>query len=517
MYPITSNKNHPAIHILALTVLVVFTIFIWQGNKGFTLWDEGYLWYGTQRVMLGEVPIRDFMAYDPGRYYASALLMSFLGDNGIMDLRFASTIFQSIGIFVGLMLIARTLKKQEFFYLLLISITLIVWMIMSFKAVDYSLSILLIGALTLLVESPNCRQYFLAGVYIGLAAIFGRNHAVYGAVGSVGVILWLNYKRFGGVSLTRGFSFWSAGVLAGFMPIIIMALLVPGFAVSFWDSVRFLFEIKATNLPLPIPWPWTVSFISLPIGEMIRGLLVGFWFIAIVSFGILSVVWVFWQKNQHKQVSSVLVASSFLTLPYAHYAYSRADIYHLSLGIFPLLIGCFVLFSTKRDKFRWLLALILCMTSIWVTLVYYPGWQCHVSKQCVNIEISGSNLLVDADTANDIGLLRKLVGQYAVDGRNFIATPVWPGAYALFKRKSPMWDIYALFPRNSAFEKTQIAAIKEANPGFVLVFDLPLDGHEELRFQNTHPLIHQYILDNFELLPKSPKPAYQIYKAKGGA
>jgi hypothetical protein len=66
-----------------------------------------------------------------------------------------------------------------------------------------------------------------------------------------------------------------------------------------------------------------------------------------------------------------------------------------------------------------------------------------------------------------------------------------------------------------AFENGEIRRIKASRPGFALVFDLPLDGREELRFKNTHPLIHQYVQDNFEPMKISQNPAYQICRARG--
>lgn len=509
------NKNiRLVMKLLVLAIFIVCALFIWQGSKGFNLWDEGFLWYGVQRVMLGEVPIRDFMAYDPGRYYWSAALMSLWGDNGLMALRGAVAVFQVMGLFVGLLLIARTAKKQNILYLLLSAITLVVWMFPRHKLFDVSLSILLIGVLAFLVENPTNRRYFFVGLCVGLVAIFGRNHGMYSVAGSLGVMLWLGIKRTQGPRLIKGFALWAGGVIAGFTPILVMALLVAGFAIAFLDSIRFLFEVKTTNLPLPIPWPWLMNFNTVPLGESIRGVLVGLFFIATIVFGVLSIVWVFWQKFQNKPVSPALVAASFLALPYAHYAYSRADVGHLALGIFPLLVGCLVLLATLPAKIKWPLALTLCTASLWVSHVFHPGWQCHINKQCVNVEISGNHLQVDPGTASDIALLRNLSNQYAPEGRSFIATPFWPGAYALLERKSPMWEIYALLPRSQAFEQAEIERIKIAKPGFALVFDLPLDGRDELRFRNTHPLIHQYILDNFERLPDSPHPAYQIYKAK---
>ncbi|MEO6564286.1 MAG: hypothetical protein ABIN99_14790 [Nitrosospira sp.] len=498
---------------LALASFTVFALFLWQGHKGFNLWDEGFLWYGVQRVIWGELPIRDFMSYDPGRYYWSAALMSLWGDNGIMALRGVVAVFQAIGLFIGLLLIARSIKTPSFSYLFLSAITLVAWMYPRHKLFDISLSILLIGVLAFLVQHPTSRRYFLTGLCVGLVAVFGRNHGVYGVIGSLGIMLWLAIKRADEPGFIRGFALWAIGVTAGFTPILFMTLLVPGFAIAFLESLLFFFEIKATNLTLPVPWPWRVAFGSVPVDEAIRGTVIGLLFIAMVVFGIFAIAWSIWQKFHKKTVSPTLIAAAFLALPYAHYSYSRADIGHLALGIFPFLVGCLVWLATQPSKVKWSLALVLCLTSVWVMHVFHPGWQCRASKQCENIEVSGSNLDIDPGTASDIGLLRKLADEYAPNSRSFIAAPFWPGAYPLLGRKSPMWEIYAIFPRSEGFQQTEIERIKTANPGFVLIFDFPLDGREALRFRNTHPLIHQYILDNFELLPDSPNPAYQIYKA----
>lgn len=89
--------------ILPLTIssLAVITLFIWQGNIEFSFADEGFLWYGAQRVMSGEIPIRDFMSYDPDRYYWSASLMQLWSNNGIMALRASVAVFLIIGLFAG--------------------------------------------------------------------------------------------------------------------------------------------------------------------------------------------------------------------------------------------------------------------------------------------------------------------------------------------------------------------------------------------------------------------------------
>lgn len=513
----TDNHKYTLLKSLAICALAVLLSFLWQGHKGFSLWDEGFLWYGVQRVLLGEVPLLDFMAYDPGRYYWSAAWLGMVGDHGIISLRAVVAVFQGLGLVAGLLLIAQSeksvTKDRILFWVASVAI-LLVWMFPRHKLFDISLSIFLVAALAYLVKCPQPRRYFITGISVGLIAVFGRNHGVYGAAASLGVMAWIAMRNTFGPGFIKGGVLWGAGVALGFLPMILMAALIPGFAEAFWESIRFLFEYKATNLPLPIPWPWTVRFADISADDAARGVLIGLFFIATLVFGVSALGWVIYRGLRKKEVSPAFVAAAFLALPYAHFAFSRADVGHLAQGIFPMLIGCLMAISACPARIKWLLVIALGVASYGVMMVFHPGWQCRKSEQCTDVIVAGHHLQVDHGTASDIALLRQLSEEFAPAGQSFLATPLWPGAYALLERPSPMWEIYALFPRSHAFQEKEIARIQAAKPGFVLIFDLALDGREELRFKNTHPLIHDYILAHFEPLALSANPAYHLYKAR---
>ena len=515
---ILNKKTIHLFQLICLSSLVVFGFFAWQGAKGFNLWDGGFLWYGVQRTMLGEVPIRDFMAYDPGRYYWSAWMMEFLGNNGIMALRGTVSIFQALGLFTGLALISQSKKhgdKYHLFFMVVSAIILIVWMFPPWKIFDISLSIFMISALAFLVRNPSANRLFFTGLCLGAIAVFGRNHGIYGLMGSLGVLVWLGINQAKeGPGLIKGAILWGAGVAVGFAPILLMVFLVPDFFSAFWDSIRFLFEMKNTNIPLPIPWPWQVDWMSAPFNIAGRQAIVGFFFIGLILFGLISLAWIFWRRIYHKPVSPVLAAAAFMALPYAHHAYSRADVNHLAQSIFPMLIGLLAVLVSHSGKIRWPFTLLLAGASFWVMLPVHPGWQSYMSKKWESIEISGNTLEVSPNTAGDIRLIRELVNIYAPNGENILVVPFWPGVYPLVEKQSPMWENYALFPRSNKFEKEEIKRIIAAKPAFVLILDYLLDGREELLFKNTHPLIYQYIVENFELVPQMSDSVRKIFKAR---
>lgn len=499
-----------------LALIAVAAAFLWQGATGFNLWDEGYLWYGSQRILEGDVPLRDFMAYDPGRYYWSAAIMALLGDDGIMAQRFAVMLFQIAGLGAGLLILSRHAAQRCVAFLLAGAFILLLWMFPRHKVFDISLSLLLVGNIAFFLQRPTLRRSFFCGAGVGLIAAFGRNHGLYGAAGSALAMLWIwLHDRHSFVHMLKTGLLWGCGIVAGYAPVLLMLAIVPGFAEAMWESIRFLFEIKATNLPLPTPWPWRADLGDGLTMAALRQMVTGLFFIGIVLFGIGSLVWVFVRAIRRQPVNPAFAAAAFLSLPYAHYAFSRADTGHLAQGIFPFLIGVLVFPGSHRSFMHSIFIVALLAATICVTLPQHPGRVCQHDQNCVTMEISGDTLLVEPAVAEDITLLRELAARYAPQpDQTFIVTPFWPGAYPLLGRKAPMWEIYALFPHPTAFEEREIARMKAAKPRFAFVFDYPIDGREDLRYAQTHPLTAQYINTHFEPLPPVENPFYKIYRAK---
>ena len=72
-----------------------------------------------------------------------------------------------------------------------------------------------------------------------------------------------------------------------------------------------------------------------------------------LAFGILSLLWVIRQAVLKKPVAPQFVAASMLALPYAHYAFSRAELFHLALAVYPMLVGTFILIEDCPLRRRW--------------------------------------------------------------------------------------------------------------------------------------------------------------------
>ena len=406
--------------ICLMIVTGILALFFWEGKQGFSIWDEGFLWYGAQRVLAGEVPLRDFSSYDIGRYYWSAAIMRFVGDNGIVTLRMSAILFQIIALCIGLSVLVRNSIKQSIIFWLLVVITLIAWMIPTFRLFDITLPILLICALSFLIEKPSARRYFFTGLIVGLVATFGRNHGLYGALGSISVMLYLIIKREKAPSLITAFASWSSGVVLGYLPVLIFLAFVPGFAQAFWESIRVIIETGVIDLPLPVPWPWLVPFDKLSTVEIMRRLIVGVLYISIVVFGFVGIVLVIRQRLQNKHVSPPLVASVFLVLPYAHYVYQRPNMLHLVPGSMPFLMVIVALLASQATKIKMLFAFLLCGLIIFVMHPTHKGWICPSSERCVNAKVAGDNLNVHLGTARNLMALNNIAEQFIPSDRTFI-------------------------------------------------------------------------------------------------
>ena len=162
-----------ALACFAVSCAIVTGLFFWQGWQGFDLYDEGFLWYGVQRVMAGEVPLRDFQSYDPGRYYWSAAIMTLWGDGGIIALRAAVAACQVAGLAIALLLISGRNRRPYILTIILAAATLSVWMYPRHKLFDITLSIALVATLAFMIRRASPKSCFAAGLVVGLAALFG--------------------------------------------------------------------------------------------------------------------------------------------------------------------------------------------------------------------------------------------------------------------------------------------------------------------------------------------------------
>lgn len=490
---------------LAACAIIASLHWLFQGRAGLNLWDEGFLWYGMLAVLSGEIPIRDFMAYDPGRYYILAAFQWLLGSEGVLPSRVGTLLIVAVA---GGFALHAALHDREgrvwqvgFPSLLVAALILGLWVFPRHKGIDIACSLALFAAVAHCLNRPSPHRFLALGLLVGVVATIGRNHGLYGAIASVATWLWLamgssDWRD----QATSSAMHWVLGVFLGYLPLISMLVAIPGFASAFLESLLFYLELGGTNIALPTPWPWRAEYggdLAGYMGSIAVG--IGFVLQAAVAACALGLLATKATVAREWVVPPWLASGLFVGAPYAHFSFSRADTAHLAQGAFPLLM-LFIGFALRLHmRWRWPVLLALVAVSMVVALPIQHGFVKRMNGDWVEIEVSGERLTVPPWSAAEVSGIQKLGQEHLSEGQVAVFMPYWPGAYAVLGVKAPVWEIFALVPRSEEFQRAEIDRLAGADIGFALVSDTLLDGKPERNFGATHPILYDYLRNRLQV------------------
>lgn len=491
-----------AVTALLCTLAVTVLWFAATWRFGFDMADEGFYWYGAQRTLRGEVPLRDFMSYDIARYYWAAWFMSLMGGDGLYPARVAAAVFMAFGVSVGVYLCLLFWHGQgvaKYVYGTTVALTLTIWHFPYYKSYDHAASLMVVGALFMALKSKYALGWILSGMVLGVAATIGRNHGLYAAVAVFLMLVVGARKGMIDAPLPKALGFLLLGGMLGFLPSFLMMGLVDGFLAAFVESIRVLFSEGATNLPLPVPWPWLTQRNGLNLRLTTASVVVGFGFIALLVVPVVSLGMLLWDRVREGDARKVLLAATAAAVPYAHYAFSRADAIHLALAIFPTLIILFGAVSRSGWKRGLVGSAFLLAVSVFPAARHQPY---------ISAKVFGATFVSHAIRDDQVFLRRHVYERFAAaqeavvapdDGsvRRFVAVPDMPSLHAVYGMPMPIWEIYTLFKRDAEFEQAELARMKAYDPEVVIVSDVALDGRRELRYSNLRPEIVRWLEGNF--------------------
>jgi hypothetical protein len=245
-------------------------------------------------------------------------------------------------------------------------------------------------------------------------------------------------------------------------------------------------------------------------------------FLALPVFYVLGAAWLLRTEAERISQHSIFVASLFVGSMYLHYVFSRPDLPHLVMGIFPFIIGVLAMPVAKSKQRQARTGLVAGMLGMSVATVGYSDAMAspHVRKALgdpdfVPVNIRGDDIFVTPDLAQLITVVQRISSNLVGPGETMLIAPHWPGFYPILCRKSPTREIYFLFPLSVEQQQNTILKLKEQNTNWVILGDIALDGRDDLRFRNTHSLLWKHFQIEFEEVPVAGLPQnYQLVRRK---
>ncbi len=485
----------------AIAVGIALAMFLLQGHVGINLQDEAFLWYGAIRTHAGELPLRDFRSYDPGRYFWCASGMTMLGD-GLVAVRAANWAFAALGLCAGLLIASRSHRSIP--WLVTCGLVLVPWIHPPWKLYESSVAMLVAFIAVRLMESPSSARRFAAGAVVGLAAFFGRNMGVYAGLAMlvlVSVQVWKQRQP-----VLRSLGDLALGTLVGYAPMIGLVLLADGFREAFVESIAFYTRQSALNAERAFPFPWRIDFSRRDAWSAAVAFVIGSLFLALpIAYAAGFLRGMSARASTFARWSTVF-ALSCVGGVWFHHASVRSDTPHLAQSIHPFLLLVLSLPAAlpERVRLRGRIAALLFLTGVTVLGIgnALPVVRRALATDVVPYErlvLRGDELVL---APNDARLVRSLMAG--------ITTNVLPeealwvsahflGLYPILDRRAPTWDIYPAWQADDVEQERMLRELRDVR--WAVLDTRPIGGDARMRLENSHPRVWRWVMESFERQP----------------
>jgi len=494
--------SNPTIIACVSVVSVVAVFFMLTWDYQFSMADGNFYRYGVQRVLAGDIPIRDFYAYDPLRYYWTAGLVKIVGVESVFMVRLGGWLFFT---FPVVLIVRHVLEvtKKNWVQQIAISISLaslfVVWNLSAHKAFDVAASLWIILLLLYLQRSRALKNWFFCGFLLGFIALIGRNHGLYGTISVLILFGIMAGSKPGGQLSFEKISTFIAGGIVGYLPNLIALVFVDGYGVAFIDTIRLLIAESRTNLALPVPWPWLVDFAGAGVILGSSLWVLGLFFVAVLVYPpFMTLVVLRKGKTLPENTKALLIASILGGLVYLHYIFSRADYQHLALGIYPLIFGISVLVLSVNSRLKILSLWALTAASVFalsIKMSYFTALA--YGYQTVQLELGNEKINVYAPIEETFKPLILLTSNMKAGGYSFLALPHLMGLHAIHKQHMIVHNIYPIWPSLGDEEARDIGRIDSFRPDFIIISNHPMDDSEDHRFNVIRSKTFQWIEQNY--------------------
>lgn len=454
-----------------LLILLGFIYYFFFVNKGIILYDEGYYFHISDRILQGQIPYKDFfLQFPPGYFYLLSLILKVFGEQILVGRFF--TLFICLCILFLELKISEKLGLSKIYQKVLIFLTTISFgfpLINNPATLAWIIifaSLLLSYSYILWFKNQNIKYLLLIGLYLGLCLFIKQN---------IGLYFLVVTNIFVFLSLKRKFSCRIISLLIVNLPVIIInASWIYYFFLkdNFSNLINFIDFNRRYGSIYPLSYP-SLSFIFQPLGifKLIP------YYSPFILIGLL--IYSRTKKIDWPKAFFVLIA----LVGFFGTVLPTSDLLHVYPFYGSILISGLIFFSkTKFYKFWIVLTIISIFIGFYLTLFKeYYRYQPSYILQNTKLDLPRTQgIEVDKPLAESLKSLYYFIQTKSSKNSYVLSYPFSPMLYFILNRNNPSkYSIYYPGYLTNEQEKTVIDDLKNKKVKYIITrseykFNTPL-------------------------------------------